>query len=90
MMSKIKMSEVFDLPVSPAGLFHKLSMAKVKDKNTHITHAINNHDRLVEENKILREMLWVVIKRSKFEKARIDNTIKDINNILPNTSVGKN
>lgn len=66
-MNDKKMSDVFDLPVSigkkaashasaildGCGTFGIINDQAMK----HSCHAINNHDRLTEENKQLREML---------------------------------
>ena len=67
MSEEIKMCHVFELPVQndgnilqdKCGDHETIHVAKFTDLSSvvYATHAINNHDRLTEENKRLREAL---------------------------------
>ena len=82
----MKMSDVFDLPVSPAGLFARMISITCKNKNKYIAHAINNHDRLEQENAELKKALSIVHKMCSamtgpaYSKLPIHNHVKKLLN----------
>lgn len=88
MSKEIKMSDYFDLPVSfdidlckihsPS---HNLIEAKAISLNAQCQ-AINNHDRLVEENKRLREERDEAIELAKRANKGYSHMIKLHNNYL--------
>lgn len=61
-MSEYKMSDKFNLPLSPAGLFHKLTTLGVKGKCNYIAHAINSHDNLVDQIAQLKDEKAELVK----------------------------
>ena len=84
-MSDLKMSDVFNLPVSPAGLFHTLSMIEVKGKNAHelFKWAKENHGKSAEPkwnfHKILIDKEGKVVNSySSLTKPKSEKLIKII------------
>jgi len=51
------MRDLFPVPMSPVGLFHNLITMQCKNKNKYLAHAINEHDRLADENAALKREL---------------------------------
>ncbi|CAL9955121.1 hypothetical protein VPHK24_0006 [Vibrio phage K24] len=73
-MSKMKMSDVFKLPMVHGSIVlmsndHRYviefdnSYSDIGDQIEHVAHAINNHDRMVEEIAELRKGLEIMIEQ---------------------------
>lgn len=78
MVNEIKMSDVFNLPVKDVvdiygsanildALSECISDGYYDDFEKSAAHAINNHDRLVEENKRLREFAKTIADSSEMQ-----------------------
>lgn len=96
-MESLKMSDVFELPVSrdgfklkdKCGVSGEMHVAKFADLSTcvYAELAINNHDRLVEENKQQRESLDAFKDLVKAQTKML-NDLNEENNLQCETKSG--